>query len=126
MVNSLEVLLEKSQHDLTAVNLLLKEASAPEDIIAFHLQQMVEKLLKVASIHYNIDFKLTHDLSMLIRDLEDTDSSFCDYYNLAEDLSPHAVLTRYEEGYSIDRESLENLLKSALNLQNKVYSLVHK
>ncbi len=46
MANSLEVLLEKSQHDLTAVNLLLKEPSAPEDIIAFHIQQMVEKLLK--------------------------------------------------------------------------------
>lgn len=120
MKNNHKILLEKATNDLKAIENLLKLPDSPCEIIAFHIQQMVEKLLKAFLISKNINYKPTHDLFLLLETAENIDSSFKEYYNLAEDLSPYAVLVRYEEGFYINLEEVQILFSKALELKEKI------
>lgn len=122
--NSKSILLEKAENDFIAVQNLLKQDSSPVEIIAFHIQQMAEKLLKVVSIYYGVDYKPTHDLYLLLEQLESHNMRFGDFYDLAEKLSPHAVLTRYEEGYEIDLDDVKKLLEQASLLRIFIFEIL--
>ena len=123
MSDRFDILLIKAEKDLKAATNLLLLSDSPEEAIVFHLQQMVEKLLKAALIFYKLDYSFTHDLIFLIETLEPKDKTFSQYYDLAEKLGPFAVLARYEEGIEIDIPTINTLLPTTLLLREYIQNL---
>ncbi len=58
-------LVTKADHDLKIARIGLEHEDAPLDTICFHLQQVVEKLLKAALTSKDIEYPMTHDLVRL-------------------------------------------------------------
>lgn len=58
---------DRANADLQAVDILLGAEDCPLDIVAFHLQQAAEKLLKAILTAYSRPFPRTHDLAALVR-----------------------------------------------------------
>lgn len=126
MKNTLEILLEKAEEDRKAVEVLLGVENSPEGIIVFHVQQMVEKILKAFLVFRKIEYKPTHNIVFLLEKAENIDASFLEFSNLADDLSPFAVLVRYEEGYDVTLEEVRSLFEKALRLRQKILNEMRK
>ncbi len=126
MKTSLEILIEKANHDQKAVENLLKQDDSPTDVMSFHIQQMIEKLLKAFLVFHNKDYKPTHDLYFLLEQIEKIEESFANYFEFTEKLSPYAVLTRYEEGFDLTITEIQDLLETALILKQKIINIIHE
>jgi HEPN domain-containing protein len=61
--------LEKMEHDLAAIRLLLGADDAPTDVVCFHAQQAVEKALKAILAAHAIEPERTHDVIALLDDV---------------------------------------------------------
>jgi len=59
--------LEKAQNDWAAVKVLAESECCLNDVVCFHCQQYVEKLLKAFLTADEIEFPKTHDLRRLIQ-----------------------------------------------------------
>lgn len=59
----------KAEHDLQAALVLAREGNLA-DIVCFHCQQAVEKMLKAALLASGIEPPRTHDLGFLLETLE--------------------------------------------------------
>jgi HEPN domain-containing protein len=92
--------LKKAENDLKAVKYLLDAADAPLDIICFHCQQAVEKLLKAYLTWTDIRVKKTHDLESILNLCikENKEFEFLDKDKISE-LTLYAVTIRYPEEY---------------------------
>jgi HEPN domain-containing protein len=88
-------LLVLAENDYQAA-LILAHAEKPQiDAAGFHLQQAVEKSLKVWLGLKGIDYPRTHDLNPLLGLLEDQEEYIEPFWTLLE-LNPFAVQFRYE------------------------------
>ena len=61
-----ERLRRKAAGDEEAMSALLAVSSVPDEVIGFHAQQAVEKLLKALLSHRRVAFRRTHDLTELL------------------------------------------------------------
>ena len=61
--------IEKAEHDLRAADLLARE-DALANVVCFHCQQAVEKMLKAALLASGAEPPRTHDLGFLLETLE--------------------------------------------------------
>lgn len=124
MKNEYDSLLEKAEHDFQAVKKLLIFDDSPTDVIAFHIQQMAEKLLKCLLIKNNSDYKFTHDLFYLLEKVVLIQPELKRYEELMEMLAPHAVFSRYEEGYEISYAEIDEILPQAEALRKSILDLL--
>jgi len=102
-----------------------KLARAPDpqmDAAGFHLQQMVEKSLKAWMALKNIEYPKTHDLSLLLRLLEDAGEDIEPFWPLLR-LNPFAVQFRYEVAGE-DFPDFEKVAQLASQLLAHVQSLL--
>jgi len=103
MKNNSELLrlwIEKAESDLfTAKHLLELKASAPTEIICFHAQQSAEKFLKACLIKNDLEILKTHNLTVLINELNKTAKGFSKLLKIAAKLTPYAVEARYPGAY---------------------------
>lgn len=88
-------LLALAEKDYKAALILARAADAQMDAAGFHLQQAVEKSLKAWSALKGVDYPKTHDLSLLLRLLEDAGEDVEPFWRLLR-LNPFAVQFRYE------------------------------
>ena len=56
------LLLRKAAQDEFVLEKLAPDAQAPDEVIGFHAQQAVEKMLKAALTHNAVRYRRTHDL----------------------------------------------------------------
>ena len=124
MKSSLEVLLNKAENDYIAARNLLSVKGSSAETSASHVQQMVEKLLKVFLISKGIEYKPTHDLFYLIEKAKAVDPSFIEYEEISEELAPYAVLVRYEEGFDISESESAVLFERTMKLREKILASV--
>jgi HEPN domain-containing protein len=61
-----KILLEKARHDIVLVEQVMDNLDVDPEIIAFHLQQAVEKTLKALLSYKSISFPKTHDLEDIL------------------------------------------------------------
>lgn len=87
----------KAAIDEQAMIILIGDASASDEVIGFHAQQAVEKLLKAALSHRRVAFKRTHDLVQLLNLLTATGIAAPAEVEEARRLGPYAVEFRYED-----------------------------
>jgi len=90
-----EVLLRKAKEDEFAVEKLIPDPASPDEIIGFHAQQAVEKLLKAVLSHYAVSYPRTHDLTELMDILRENKIPFPEHLEEIDRLTPFATLFRY-------------------------------
>ena len=90
--------------------------------LCFDLQQSVEKALKALLIFLEVEFPKTHNLSQLLKLIEDNSEIVIpSYINRARRLNDYAVQTRYPDDYEkVTKENYEE----ALEIAEDVYSWV--
>lgn len=88
-------LLALAERDHKAALILARAADPQMDAAGFHLQQAVEKSLKAWLALKGADYPKTHDLSLLLRLLEDAGEDIEPFWHLLR-LNPFAVQFRCE------------------------------
>ena len=91
--------LHRAEHDLGIARLALEHQPEYTDVICFHCQQAVEKLLKAYLTHRDIPFKRTHSLTYLLDLLDEKEQMSDDLYSMAEELEGYAVEIRYPDDW---------------------------
>ncbi|MCK4342616.1 MAG: HEPN domain-containing protein [Phycisphaerae bacterium] len=85
----------KAQHDWTVARRLLTPDVQELDVIGFHCQQAVEKLLKAFLLMHDVEFELTHDLRRLLHQCVILDPQFETFRAEVPPLTLYAVAFRY-------------------------------
>jgi len=108
-----DVLLHKAAQDAFALDKLVPDPESPNEIIGFHAQQAVEKLLKAVLSFHGIDFRHTHDLVELI-DLVEANGIPCpDYVHESRRLNAVAAIFRYDRLTPDDAAAFERMWAGA-------------
>jgi len=92
-----ERLRRKATADEEAMSILMASPSASDEVIGFHAQRAVEKLLKALLSHRRIAFRRTHDLTELLDLLAAGGVSVPPEIAELRRLGPYAATFRYED-----------------------------
>jgi HEPN domain-containing protein len=90
-----ELLLHKAQQDEFALEKLIPDPASPDEIIGFHAQQAVEKMLKAVLTNSAVYYRRTHNLDALLGLLRDNSISFPGELEDVGRLTPFAARFRY-------------------------------
>ncbi len=103
--------------DVQAAEILLAQ-DGPLPMIAFHIQQAVEKYLKGYLLFAGWQFRRIHDLEVLIREAIDRSRDFLPYLEMCQMVTEYYIETRYPHGFSTDLQKgmLAKQLKSTREL----------
>jgi len=93
--------IEKANNDWTVVKILLASDSYPLDIVCFHCQQYVEKMLKGLLCLNEMEIPKTHDIRRLIHLTAPFCPELASLKDEADKLSVCAVISRYPDAFSV-------------------------
>jgi HEPN domain-containing protein len=85
----------RARHDFDTAQLLVRSKSESHEIICFHCQQCIEKLLKAILVKNKVDFPRIHDLVKLANVTSGIIPSISGYYEMLAELNEYAVAGRY-------------------------------
>jgi HEPN domain-containing protein len=85
--------------DIQAVEILLSQ-SGPLEIVAFHLQQAVEKYLKGFLLASGWSLRRIHDLEILLQEAIARDADFAAFLPSCQRITEYYIETRYPMGFS--------------------------
>ena len=108
------LLLRKASGDEAALGALSDEAAVPDEVVGFHAQQAVEKLMKAVLAALDRDFPRTHDLGLLQTLLEESGRPLPDRLLAVEELTVWSVQFRYEDvpDARLDRPATVELVRA--------------
>jgi HEPN domain-containing protein len=112
----------KARNDWSAARKLLGGAEAETDVVGFHCQQAVEKLLKAFLLSRSVEFEKIHDLRRLIGQCAAKDSEFNSLREEVRPLTAYAAACRYPGLPSLTAEEAQQ----ALVVVRKVWEFVAK
>ncbi len=90
------LLLNKASEDEALLDEILDSERISDEIIGFHAQQAIEKLLKAVLSEFGVAYRKIHDLEKLLNLLADNEIEVPDYIKELDVLSPYAVEFRYD------------------------------
>ena len=102
-----ETLLRKAAQDEYVLAKMLSDPNAPDEVIGFHAQQAVEKILKAVLALRSVHYRRTHNLTTLIDLLRDNGIVFPAELDDVRRLRPFAIEMRYEEMPATGEEALD-------------------
>ena len=102
-----ELLLRKAAQDEFTVAKLIPDPASPDEVIGFHAQQAVEKLLKAVLTLAAVRYRRTHDLVELIELLRANGIRMPESLEYVRRLSPFAAVFRYGDLPSEPEEPFE-------------------
>jgi HEPN domain-containing protein len=85
--------------DIQAVEILLAQ-NGPLEIVAFHLQQAVEKYLKGFLLASGWSLRRIHDLEVLLQEAIARDADFAAFLPPCQRITEYYIETRYPMGFS--------------------------
>ncbi len=91
-----ELLLHKAAQDKFTIKKLIPDPASPDEVIGFHAQQAVEKLLKAVLAFASVRYRRTHDLE-LIDLLRENGPSFSEALEDVRRLNPFAAAFGYDD-----------------------------
>lgn len=95
---------------LTAIHLSNNMYPKPREIICYHCQQAIEKMLKAILLAYGNAILKTHDLALLAENLQNFTDVSERILEICENLTPYGVKFRYpQELYLEDHHVAEAL-----------------
>ncbi len=107
----------KAQSDWTAVEILLASDRCPADVLCFHCQQFVEKLLKALLTRHGIEAPKTHDVRRLIQLADPFAPELSRFSHASDTLTAHGVGTRYpDDWYAIEPAEMNEVVELATKL----------
>lgn len=109
---------------LTAKHLYDNMYPKPLEIICYHCQQSVEKLLKTVLISYGVTIKKTHDLGLLAEMLQEYMEVDSRYMEMCDDLTPYGVKIRYPQELSVEEYHVKKALSETEELYNWLRGLL--
>ena len=110
------LLLEKASEDEALLDEILDSERISDEIIGFHAQQAVEKLLKAVLSEFGVAYRKLHDLEKLLDLLTDNKIEVPNDIKELDVLSPYAVEFRYdilpsEAEFPFDRAATRELVR---------------
>ncbi len=110
--------MKKAESDWETVLILSAHQQCPRDMVCFHCQQHVEKLLKALLTVHNIEAPRTHSLRRLIQLLEPVASDLTPLKDASDALTAHGVSSRYPDDWrEIGEEEMQQVLQLAAQLR---------
>jgi HEPN domain-containing protein len=91
-----QILLLKARQDQLVVDRFLEDRAIPDEVIGFHAQQAVEKLIKAVLAHRAVEYQRTHKLRRLVALLRNSNIAYPAELTEAVALTPYAVELRYD------------------------------
>ena len=111
------LLLSKARNDKLVLDKLADDPEIADDVIGFHAQQAVEKLLKAVLANRNVEYPRVHDIDRLVDVLESHDGSLPPQARQLDELTPWATQLRYDELLDmerLDRQGAQQLVDAVL------------
>lgn len=107
----------QGDQDLEAAEILLQQAG-PLPVVAFHLQQVVEKYLKGFLLSTGWSLRRIHDLELLVQEAIARDDDFSAFLTPCQRITEYYIETRYPLGLptSFDPPQLERDLEAVRDL----------
>ncbi len=103
---------KKAQSDWTTVEILLAHEQCPAEVVCFHCQQYVEKLLKALLSRHSIEAPRTHDLRRLIQLAESLVPDLSQFSDASDKLTVHGVETRYPgDSHPVSSEEMDEVVE---------------
>jgi len=99
-----------------ALHLARTRRPAPIEIVCYHCQQAVEKILKGYIAAQGGTIVKTHDLKILIEQCKQYSSDFGEYAKLCSNLTTYISSTRYPPKPDLVEQDMEHALKDAFNV----------
>ncbi|MDA3959099.1 HEPN domain-containing protein [Oceanispirochaeta sp.] len=116
--------IEYSKKDLESAVFLTKMQPEPLEIICFHCQQSVEKLLKAYLYSKNIKPPRTHDLDELISMCDHTEITLL--RDLTIPLNDYSVMVRYPSHEAVNQEDKLQAIKITEIVSQTITGLLKK
>lgn len=118
--------IKKAEKDIKIAKDEINTQNPTTDLICYHCQQAIEKILKAFLVFHNKRFRKTHDISELLEICKEIDRDFENILTEEEisRLNFYAVESRYPE--SIDFEPEVEEAKEAIEIAEKVKEFVIK
>ena len=119
--------LTQGDQDLEAAEILLNQ-NGPLPIVAFLLQQTVEKYLKGYLLSQAWSLRRIHDLEILIQEAISRDIDFAPFLSTCQQITEYYIESRYPVGVTtvLVRTTVENdflVVKTLVHLiYNKIYA----
>jgi len=88
--------IRKAEEDIVLLDKVVDDEDVSSEIVGFHAQQAIEKLLKALLIAKIIPFRRTHDLGELMDLCSEHEIEVPDELYDIDDLTPFAVEYRYD------------------------------
>lgn len=96
----------------------------PLEIICYHCQQSIEKLLKGILLSKGVPLKKTHDLGLLAEILKDYTEFDEKYLDMCDNLTPYGVKIRYPQEMLIDDNNASKAIEETQILYDWLVSIV--
>jgi HEPN domain-containing protein len=108
--------------DIQAAAILLSQ-NGPLPVIAFHIQQSIEKYLKGYLLSTGWHLRRIHDLEVLIQEATTTDNDFASYLDACQRITEYYIETRYPVGFAtvFQKEALNNDLRTVRRLADLIH-----
>ena len=108
------LLLRKAGQDEALLDQVLRSSEVSDEIIGFHCQQAVEKILKALLSEAGVRFRKTHDIGMLMTLSADAGLPLPAEFSNLDRLTPFGAIYRYEdyeEAISLDTKQVRRLVQ---------------
>ena len=96
------LLLNKARSDKVVIDKLADDGDVSDDMIGFHAQQAVEKLLKAVLASHTIEYPRTHDIDRLVDLLAANQIPLPPQARRLDELTPWATQLRYDDLLDIE------------------------
>jgi HEPN domain-containing protein len=109
---------KKAKSDLNVAEHSFNSMQPKElDIVCFHCQQAVEKVLKAYLVLHDIDPPKVHKLETLCEMCMEYDNSFSLFFDICTKMTKYAVETRYpDDVFNINETETKQALENAKNV----------
>jgi HEPN domain-containing protein len=109
-----EMLQRLAAGDLYACRRLASDGDAADHIVGFLAQQAVEKALKVALVLADLELPRTHDLELLVEQVQGTGAKVPEELSEIDWLTPWAAELRYDAPTALDRPAAVRVAGTAI------------
>jgi len=111
-----ELFLRKAGQDEFVLEKLISDVASPEEVIGFHAQQAVEKMLKAVLALRAVRFGKVHEIGHILALLRKNNVAYPSEFEEMDRLTPYAAELRYQDflaspRHSLDREWVLNCIR---------------
>jgi len=112
--------LDFASRDINSAKYLLGMRPVPLEIVCYHCEQAVEKVLKGYLIYQNVEPPRTHVLQLLCKTCEDFDENFKKISESCGNLTLYGVQSRYPFEIDITENDMKKAIADADNVMEFV------